>query len=173
MKGITFNAEMIRALADGRKTQTRRPIKDMVEKPDPECYFDAYNKGEHWNWWYPDNRMKLPQVECPYGKAGDRLFCQEEWGTGCRPCPSEGCYDGIEYKADEFYLDDIEDMPLYKVNHPDDICLDDYPEGSTGWQPAKLMPEWASRYTIEITDIRVEKNDEKYVWVIEFRKVEK
>ncbi len=146
MKGITFNAEMIRALADGRKTQTRRPIKDMIEQPDPDCYFDAENKGERWNWWYPDNRMKLPQVSCPYGKVGDRLFVQEEF------VDAHGVSNGYHdcYFRDSFPLH----WDAENTCHGEEVTLtgEEYE-----WTPAKEMPEELSRYTIEIVDIRVER----------------
>lgn len=87
-------------------------------------------------------------------KPGDRLWVRETWGTGCRPCPINGWRDGIEYRADEAYLDGHDDLTLYDVNTPDDVHLDDYP---SGWRPSIHMPRWASRITLLVTATKMER----------------
>lgn len=72
MKNLRFNADMMQAVLDGRKTMTRRPIKEQLVRPSEEHYFDAYNKSTQWNWWHNDGRQNLSQIiTCPYGEAGD------------------------------------------------------------------------------------------------------
>lgn len=94
------------------------------------------------------------RVVCPFGKIGDQLWVRETWGTGTRPCPNEGWYDGLEYRADDFELDRRDSLPLYRVEPPDGVDLDQY----TGrWQQANHMPRWASRILLTIKDIRIER----------------
>jgi len=139
---ILFSSEMVRAILDGRKSQTRR-----VMNPQP---IDASNGT-----WYPkpssekakhyanENHFKKGVVIdfCPYGKPGDQLWVKETWRVA-------KCYDDlkplelmltqrqIEYSADEDWL-------LKEVR------------GKV--RTALFMPKWASRITLEITDIRVER----------------
>ena len=120
---IIFNAPMVKAILEGRKTQTRRIV-------------TVKNKNS-----------------CPYGQPGDRLWVRETWGVGSRPDPLGG-YEGIEYRADEFYLEDSDDLPCLRVTPPPDVCLLDY---DSGWMPSIHMPRWASRITLEVTGVRVER----------------
>lgn len=93
-RGITFNAEMVRAILDGRKTQTRRFIKSpatTLQNNGTNCI--AYREAG--DPWYKDyvfsmrNRSgvwgdyTLPQFLdlCPFGKVGDRLYVRETWGV--------------------------------------------------------------------------------------------
>ena len=122
-KPIIFSAPMVKAILDGRKTQTRRIV-------------TVKNKNS-----------------CPYGQPGDRLWVRETWGVGSRPDPLGG-YEGIEYRADEFYLEDSDDLPCLRVTPPPDVCLLDY---DSGWMPSIHMPRWASRITLEVTGVRVER----------------
>lgn len=161
---ILFNADMVRAILDGRKTQTRRAV-----KPQPACgcvysMNGAGDKAVHWN---GDNKAPLyvpvsatsasHLLTCPYGQPGDELWVRETWGVGCRPCPVEGWVDGIEYRADEAYLDDIDDLPLYTPEAPPDFYAD---YDKNGWRPSIHMPRWASRIQLRITDVRVERVQE-------------
>lgn len=78
---ILFSGPMVRAILDGRKTQTRRIIKPQPPRQ-PIC--DAYD-GK----WYVEGETWLRS--CPYGQPGDRLWVRETYRQG----PS-----GIEYRAD-------------------------------------------------------------------------
>jgi len=151
---IIMGAESVRAILEERKTQTRRVINprkynvggwDMpVSKSDIEAGYPVYQ----------DNNGDFHSVveRCPYGKVGDRLWVRESWGVGCRPDPNSGWVDGIEYKADEVYLDDREALHLRVI---DDQDL--YKYEKEGWSSPIFMPRWASRITLEITDIRVDR----------------
>jgi len=68
---ILFSAPMVRAILEGRKTQTRRIIK---EQPLPGC-IGAYGVG------IPFIRGKNGDVRCPYGQLGDRLWVRETFHT--------------------------------------------------------------------------------------------
>ncbi len=125
---MIFNAEMVRAILDGRKTQTRRPIKwkqtrctEIGERDD----------GSYWPWsedcenccdyWHP----------CPFGEVGDRIWVRETWAR---------------YNIGQ----DSHDM-AYRATTPKD-----WPEEGR-WRPSIHMPRWASRITLEITGVRVER----------------
>ena len=111
---ILFNGEMVRAILDGRKTQTRRVVKD--------CYLMGG----------PPEDYLLSR--CPFGQPGDRLWVRETWGhNGCLCCP-------IHYRATD-------------------------PDPDTGnpyfrWYPSIHMMRSASRITLEITNVRVERLNE-------------
>jgi len=128
---IIFNGEMVRAILDGRKTQTRRVVKPQPECDIPGAYFDAYNGGPQWNWWTEDNRLCNAHtiVECPYGQPGDRLWVRE---TFCR-----------NYRSGRLIYRATEKMYNLPIN--------------SKWTPSIYMPRWASRITLEIKDVRVEK----------------
>lgn len=65
MNNIIMNAEMTKAILDGRKTQTRRAIKQVLKKPidskypKNEMYLDSYNNSNRWYWWTQDGRQNL------------------------------------------------------------------------------------------------------------------
>ncbi len=140
---ILFTGEMVRAILDGRKTQTRRAIK---QQPPHQPFQLA---GEISRDWFVDNRddrRPLPDVlgywrkKCPYGQPYERLWVRETWGTvPMRKVGSCACRD---------------DEIIFKAS---DCCLpyDDQYIGK--WKPSIYMPRWASRILLEITDIRVER----------------
>jgi len=118
---ILFNGDMVRAILDGSKTQTRRIAKltdsGRVKMP-----------GRHFNWHCDDpNAWKAS----PYGTAGDRLWVRE---THIAYEVGHICYRA-DYKHD----------PKGEKEH-----------GVT-WTPSIHMPRWASRITLEIIDVRVER----------------
>ena len=121
---IIFNGEMVRAILEGKKTQTRRVIS-----------------------------FPLNHIHPPYGYPGDNLWVRETWGIGTRPHPHDGWFDGVEYRADEFYLEDHDDLPCNRIS--DDIEYEKYDTGR--WYPSIHMPRWASRIDLSIKDIRVER----------------
>src|SRR5690348_16426319 len=89
-KPILFSGPMVRAILDGKKTQTRR-----VVKPQPVSQYQpiwAENTwGHEWRWRYNDPLHgvsaiceiddKVQKHYCPYGKPGDRLWVRETWAN--------------------------------------------------------------------------------------------
>lgn len=125
---IIFSAPMVRAILDGQKTQTRRIIKPQPEYRHGVLFTLGSSTG-----YSPD----LMAGACPYGRTGDRLWVREAfayviYGDGMR---------FIEYRADR----SLSDFDGY-----------DHPVGGR-WRPSIHMPRWASRITLEITDVRVER----------------
>lgn len=144
---ILFSGPMVRAILDGRKTQTRRVVKGVTRS----CEKAIFDPAIGWRF------QGGPNCDCPYGKPGDVLWVRETWGTGTRPCPFEGWVDGIEYRADDFDLDENEYLPLHtKLNAPDEFDFD----AIQGWKPSIHMPKWACRLRLTIEDVRVERLQE-------------
>lgn len=127
---ILFNAEMVRAILDGRKTQTRRIIK-------PQPVWDTAFTGKEGlvlgeNVWSPDEYANY--ATCPYGQPGDRLWVRETFAEGL-------CTDST--------------LAFRATHKPIDLA-----EGwdeKIKWRPSIHMPRWASRITLEITGVRVER----------------
>lgn len=160
---ILFSTSMVQALLEGRKMQTRRLVKwpEVPEWHHPDydpCTMVKPNGGV---WWPHFRRFgfngKRPidetgAVKCPYGQPGDILWVRETWGVGCRPDPFQGSIDGIEFKADGKYIDDIESLPLHFY---DDFDYGNYDK--SGWRPSIHMPKSIARIWLQVTDVRVER----------------
>ena len=134
---ILFSTESVKAILDGRKTQTRRVIKPQ---PIAECvslylsgdgYLSAIHPQDFHGWFYATDK-KGRKIICPYGQVGDRLWVRETFHT-------------TETRRFLFYKADA-DMVL--------------PSGSLKWRPSIFMPRWASRITLEIIGVRVERLQE-------------
>ncbi|UYW25730.1 hypothetical protein OKC48_21020 [Methylorubrum extorquens] len=158
---IIFSASMVRALIEGRKSQTRRLIRDAVpEAPGMDHvhpknqirhaapYLDAYcgqprtpanprGMGEWWCWWTRDDRAG-PQFKVGF-KPGDRLWVREAWchtGTGVWSVGDvDLAHDGkLIYRAD-----------------------DDGRDPGIKWLSPLFLSRRRSRLTLEVTEVRVER----------------
>lgn len=126
---ILFSASMVRAILEGRKTQTRRvcsSTKDhnFIELNGARAIFDSNRPpGRH--------ELLLPRfgVNCPYGEPGDQLWVRETWA----PHPASSMI--FFYRADD------------ENKYADD----------RSWRPSIHMPRRASRITLEVTGVRVER----------------
>lgn len=131
---ILFSGDMVRAILEGRKSQTRRPV-----KPQPPA-IAAHKLDGHTDY------------KCRYGQPGDQLWVRETF----QPLFTDG--------VDDWRDTDYKTGKGYKVSYPatdgiqEFINLDD--EISTACTPSIHMPRWASRITLEITGIRVERLQE-------------
>ncbi|MBE9194233.1 hypothetical protein IQ219_02575 [Synechocystis sp. LEGE 06083] len=123
---IIFNGEMVRAILDGRKTQTRRLI-----KPQPE-----WNEFANiWQWkGFAVDSGDSPSIYAPYA-SGDRLWVRETWAYLAPNSNKAGNPNGVHTIA-------------YRAT-------DANPEGIK-WRPSIHMKREASRITLEITGVRVE-----------------
>lgn len=153
---IIFTGESVRAILDGRKTQTRRLVRFAVAPNDPSSHspwrcwqggMGAIPAGRHeYEWQDGDDLMR-----CPYGYPGDRLWVRETWGAVSKTGdmePIEEC--NIEYRAD---------LPEGCTDYPGQWPIehgrgnDEAPK----WRSSIHMPRWASRITLEVTAVRVER----------------
>ena len=145
MKPILFNAEMVRAILDGRKTVTRRVVKpqpgDVYSGGNVELrrHTDGPHKGE-WHCYQEspplDKRTNRPwggQIKSPY-QDGDILYVRETWAKNENP--NSNNFGGYEYRAD------------YLGAHCCDLI---------DWSPSIYMPKEAARIFLRVTDIRVER----------------
>ena len=134
MKSILFNDEMVRATLAGLKTKTRRPL-----KPQPRILPFPFDDEVIVH-------LLPPSSDCPFGQIGDRLWVRETWYPAFSRAESD---NGCVYKADYGARPDLarEWVPCSSKK-------------GGGWKPSIHMPRWASRITLEITDIRVERVQE-------------
>lgn len=155
---ILFNAEMVRAILDGRKTQTRRP---MNPQPDMEIDGEKFpDGGGGWGWvpvWPKGHKWAgrtLGWAGCPLGKPGDRLWVREAWQEffddemmPLRPKGPRGRLGSPSW-PDRF------SHVFYRADGPVPVQP---PLGRANWRPSIHMPRWAARIILEITDVRVER----------------
>ncbi|MBQ0398052.1 hypothetical protein J7S99_10615 [Providencia rettgeri] len=151
-RGIIFNSEMVRAILDGRKTQTRRII-----NPQPEL---TQKSGFKWKGGLfgagSDDRetnRNFAHKNCPLGKVGDRLWVRETWMPDA---PRDGTWSDVEfYGCKNSKLNMIPE----RFRNPEHCIHRASWDGAklVGWTPSIHMPRWASRITLEITNVRVER----------------
>jgi hypothetical protein len=134
---ILFSGRMVRAILDGKKTQTRRVMKP--QPPKEAAVVDPYNGNiEHFTAWSADHKMFLgpgnvkgtAHWRCPYGKPGDRLWVRETWAYPT-DAPDAAVTTEILYHAGCLLTD-------------------------VRWRPSIHMPRRASRLSLEIVAIRAE-----------------
>lgn len=148
---ILFSGEMVRAILDDRKTQTRRVIK-VPRRCRAGGVRDYYPAHRWWvgphpvsGWWavdvpdgppeYAVKNTRGPGFSCPYGRPGDLLWVRETWAHSVTGCEDQG---GVTYRAD--HLDPAGDGPANPVR----------------WRPSIHMPRWASRLSLMVTNVRAE-----------------
>lgn len=152
---ILFNAEMVRAVLDGRKTQTRR-----VVNPQPETAHghDGLVQVVGYRIWAWPERVFDGTIRCPYGAPGDRLWVRETWAPydGADKPRADIEAECVRYRADGVtYIGGPDDpVPLNMYGVPPH---EEMPGGPWRWRPSIHMPRWASRITLEVTDVRVER----------------
>lgn len=133
---ILFSGAMARAILDGRKTQTRLVVRNISIGPGG---WPSFNAGPHLG-----NFLK-PKY-CPHGTIGDRLWLRETWHPSCRIANEFE----IEYRADE-------STRTVVAGYDDPTPSIDRAIMREAWVSPIHMPRWASRLTLEITGIRVER----------------
>lgn len=155
---ILFNGPMVKAILDGRKTQTRRVVKLPHNNPlgtwEPTAFSgrDAHGRehAEQVAIWHTRTGDSLA---CPLGIPGDRLWVRETWRpTVVHGCAMNVCDCGdveVRYSADggsKFFRD--EDIPQ-------DWTMP--AAAARGFVPSIHMPRWACRLVLEITEVRVQR----------------
>jgi len=162
---ILFNGSSVRSILEDRKTQTRRVIKLEWSR----C-LDLEDQ---------DDVVKAIK-QCPYGQVGDRLWVKETWKVASfmEDMPIEFQYkaDGAELeenrsadlpetwlKYNDWYericgqsTSELETMK-WPANDDDGHYAWDAGKSPLRWRPSIFMPRWASRITLEIVKVRVER----------------
>ncbi|EOI1119918.1 morphogenetic protein [Klebsiella oxytoca] len=143
-RGMIFNGEMVRAILDGRKTQTRRPVKFPVHDKNLGCEL-AGNElaGELSAGNY---------LNSAFGKPGDRIWVRETFQGPLfdYDLMDSYCKDPTPFEKPEFCVYKADGVPAPEFYDADD-------ELHCCWRPSIHMPRWASRILLEITDVRVER----------------
>jgi len=151
---ILFSGPMVRAILDRRKTQTRRVIEPQpYDGPLPGGKYLAsapfIDTNDEWHFMRGVvSRGEDDLGKCRYGKPGDRLWVRETHALDP--------YDRIVYRADRAaqYVQDFAFGGMGRFGHMFWLGSDYEPDR---WRPSIHMPRWASRLTLEITDVRVER----------------
>ena len=131
---ILFSAPMVRALLAGTKTQTRRIVKPTKV---PYGHWGVETRGARHELTHWDNdTAETSLLTCPHGEPGDQLWVRETWAEGIHQMAD---VDHWAYAADHFGVQQ---------------------RLGERWKPSIHMPRAASRITLEITGVRVERLNE-------------
>ena len=141
---IIYSGDMIRAILEGRKTQTRRTrgLDKINANPDAWQFMGIDDAGEYvfWNPTYYDEHNGLSiGIKCPYGQVGDQLWVRETFTLTQ--------FNKPVYRADAKDKDGLR----WDSIEPND------PQKEVLWRSPRFMFRWASRITTENTKIRVER----------------
>ena len=105
-----------------------------VIKPQPTAVDEMYGPNKY---WLKMDTYTITEHHCPYGRVGDRLWVRETWHhAGPERTPGY-----VSYRADGEF------MEYYKKQ-------------GYKWRPSIFMPRWASRLTLEVVSVRVERVQE-------------
>ncbi len=140
-----FTGDEVRAILAGMKTQTRRPIKPR----DPSWTYSAIDDGEDGVLWLYeiDDMGDYNRGASPFGVPGDTLWVRETWAH-------TNDYDG------QYLMDGRK--ALYRADEEQAII-------PSRWRPSIHMPRWASRITLKVTRVWVERVQDIWVWAAEFQ----
>ena len=134
---ILFSGEMVRAILDGRKTQTRRPYNPKAGFPREDGEVTP-TTASAWTDYGP----------CPLGQPGDRLWVRETWGLMAHHDPTDWHRGSIDGASEDAIT------PMFGVEHRANWKIENE---NAFWRPSIHMPRWASRITLEINRVWVER----------------
>jgi hypothetical protein len=174
---ILLSAPMVRAILEGRKTQTRRVVKGVKHFPDwgsavgmvggawlygSPAGLGLSDRGDNWSVRLDEDHLRRMCTReaygwgagsgCPYGQPGDRLWVRESWMPDP---PNDGSWAYTTWAGQR--IGQIAGVPD-RYRRPE-FCnyAADWPYGPVIWTPSIHMPRWASRITLEVTGVRVER----------------
>lgn len=148
---ILFSGPMVRALLDGRKTQTRRILGDKQHKLTADLSSEEMESLETKGWnisdsdtCFGDHLFKVPVV------TGDRLWVRE-----AHRLTDDGEYECVVYEADEKDVQNHE-WGIRKIQEQCGLS-DEWAKPHMKKRPSIHMPRWASRLTLVVTNVRVQR----------------
>jgi len=172
---ILFSGPMVRAILAGTKAETRRIVKpglsaalDYLDCDDAHDCVSGWRDDGHsgpgvyaWCSTYPDDGAEF--CPCPYGAPGDRLWVRETWASRA-VLPSEK----IAFRADGVWGAFGGDGDGNHCFYRHGWVLGEAPTDRAGhwlglpvfggrWRPSIHMPRWASRLTLAVDAVRVER----------------
>ena len=134
--GMLSTSQMVRAILEGRKTQTRRVAKEFVGRKDLDNILRRFPK----------------QSGGQYGQPGDRIYVRETFVQGYKADPETGVV--------RYYDEEGNDIPMTTWYRATDSGISwedgDGWETNVPWRPAIHMPKALARIWLEITSVRVE-----------------
>lgn len=147
---ILMSAPMVRAILAGTKTQTRR-----IVKPQPTGFIGG--PGVIMPNGAPAALIPMDdtvapfgrQIVCPYGQPGDRLWVRETW--------QGPLFHGEHGDVDRRTIQNPKHCVYAADGGPAPEFMDADDNLQCRWRPSIHMPRWASRVTLEITGLRVER----------------
>lgn len=158
-RGMIFNSEMVRAILDGRKTQTRRIMKNQPagDYPDTPALIRSVDGGFQWYGHYGESSI----FNCPFGAVGDRIWVRETWGVVSHELDEDG---RIQPWSPDRPATAIHEMPFgngYYSGHAIYAADGEFTwgdeDGRSCWKPSIHMPRAACRTLLEVTGVRVER----------------
>lgn len=154
---IIFSAHSVRAILSETKTQTRRVMKPQPSEWVKTFGYTCFTPPGHVSGrgLYGDDGPAEKFFKCPYGTVGDRLWVKETWCQkvewGVLVYNAEGNLDPTcaHYEADGYYVQKVDDdgFAAYRQDGSE----------ASPWGSPLFMPRWASRITLELTGVRVER----------------
>ena len=143
VRPILFNGDMVRAILEGRKTVTRRVIKDT----DDSMYAGLCGLGPG----LFDKKTGL-RVKEPYYRLGDILYVRETWGIANLDYDDKKVF--IIYRAGNEQENGI---CVTLPNEKFEKIYESMAETGPDWHPSIHMPKEAARIWLKVTDVRVER----------------
>lgn len=147
MKPILFNTEMVKAILDGRKTQTRR----VIPLKNNDLIFIGFvvsstAKNREGYCAFGKNKEQVLEFIKPKYKVGDVLYVRETWTLGKKFTikPENVWYIRNDLGNEVYYKADLND----NFYDPDNICK---------WKPSIHMPKKYARIFLKVTNVRVER----------------
>lgn len=161
---ILFSAPMVRAILAGTKTQTRRVVKPQpVANHRGKFSFSTFTDDEGIEAYWQNNPLWGP-VRCPYGRPGQGLWVRETFALeNTRDYEGDAGIDEPEGPVKWVEGGAYRLIPRYRATAPHTelmIAPTEADEIGMRWTPSIHMPRWASRITLEITDVRIERLQE-------------
>lgn len=152
---ILLSSPMIRAILDGRKTQTRRAVSPRGWNPNRMTLSKVVHHSESrigTQAYFGDDNWGAP---CPFGSPGERLWVRETWAAhpldeSEPPARILFAADGANYDFDVVGNARRGPRNLDRVDETGEWVVE-------RWRPSIHMPRWACRLTLEITSARVER----------------
>jgi hypothetical protein len=157
-RAIQFSAPMVCALLNGNKTQTRRMVKPQPQK----CHLISRDMASPSGYSLIADAYDDEYLVCRFGVPGDRLWVQEsfycdhcDYPDGVPDCCQWREVNGarIPLTVEEKRAQMLELM-FYRADGDPEFEAQD---GPIPWHSSTQMPRWASRITLEITNIRIER----------------
>lgn len=163
---ILFSASMVRAILEGSKTQTRRSSRYQEAFAEMDGQICAWTGFMGWQRieavLAPENAglNTNPEVRCPYGLPGDRLWVRETHAIMSTDPGTVSVAYRERVPVDKTLADTDGGLDVIYVSDPTAWQWASAHIDCERWRPSIFMPRWASRITLEITDVRVQRLQE-------------